>query len=152
MARNLVVNVEVVPHKREFIANSIPQTSPELIAAGPLFKQPGTMPYRHVIHAYGHGSKVGEFVVYRELFYLKEGGGYHTHFEHGHYYSFRRQSGPSHADDSEAAAFAKALGVFAKCCARDAEFAESLNRRDVLMSDGELAELKESQAASDLQL
>lgn len=139
--RNLVQNHEVADHGREFIANTMPRTLPKIIAAGPLFKQPGTVPYRTVLIVHGGGNKAGEFVVYREYFQDST-----TCFEGGRYYGFVRETGES--GNNEARAFVKAMDAFAKAIASDAEFARSLDRPDVLDSDEQI----EAQAALDAQL
>lgn len=151
MQRNLIQNhEEALKGTREFIANSIPQgCSLAIIAAGPLFKQPGTVAFRTVLHRYTRGKNTGEFVVYREYFprvrlEVLVPMQPISHLEAGSYFLFSRDG----RGTNEAEAFAEALQEFARRVGTDAEFAKSLNRPEVLMSD----ELLEAQAAHDLQL
>ena len=140
-------------HRSGDICNTV-NVSAMTIAAGPLFKQPGTMPFRHIMLHFGRGGATGEFVVQTE-FHPAEGSTAPTtnkpYLENGHYFPFSRDGG---GPVNEACAFQKALECFARCLVNDAEYAKSLDRAECLVDELDEPQERdfEAQASADLGL
>lgn len=97
------------------------------IAASPLVKQPGTMPYRIVLKHWGD-----EFAVFTEYF----GGEDFFHYaDAGDYFPYKKETGPARFRSlTYREAFVRALHCFAERTAKQAGFCESICREELAVA------------------